>query len=191
MDISHTLLESAVAMRKARFVRNSAAYLQTCMVPARDLFVASTETVASVVVVPLVSRLCADPQKASTLPPAAPQTRVHWLLPPACSPNTRCCFRGAATHSMRTPQPPRPPPNTHTHTHTPRHPPSPRPPPQVVRDMAFGACYFTLDCPSDFVNLQDTLLGFTASVTLMVHHKLSGRTRLLGSVMSEVGRGGA
>jgi len=54
MDLAHTLLESAMQMRKARFVRNSAAYLQSCMVPAKDLFVATTGTVASVVVVPLV-----------------------------------------------------------------------------------------------------------------------------------------
>lgn len=36
---------------------NRQAYLQTCLVPARDLFVAANGTVASVVVVPLVSGL--------------------------------------------------------------------------------------------------------------------------------------
>jgi len=53
--------------------------------------------------------------------------------------------------------------------------------------MAFGALYFTLECPSDFTNLQDALLGLTASVTLIIHQKLSGRTRVLWEAMSEVG----
>ena len=38
---------------------------------------------------------------------------------------------------------------------------------------------------------QDTLLGFTAAVTLTVHHKLCGRTRMLWSAMSEARRRGA
>jgi hypothetical protein len=58
--------------------------------------------------------------------------------------------------------------------------------PLVVNGLAFGAFYFTLSCPSDFVNIQDTLLSFTASVTLTIHNKLAGRTRRLCAVMTEV-----
>ena len=29
---------------------------------------------------------------------------------------------------------------------------------QAVKDVPYGAIYFSMDCPSDFTNLQDTLL---------------------------------
>lgn len=108
MAVAGTLLESAISMCKARFVRDCTVYLQTCAVPARDMFVTAEEPVASLVVVPL-----------------------------------------------------------------------------IVKDIPFGALYFTLDTPSDFTNLQDTLLGFVASVTLIVHNKLAGHTRLLWGAVSE------
>lgn len=54
--------------------------------------------------------------------------------------------------------------------------------------MAFGALYFALNCPNDFANVQDTLLGLTASITLTVHHKLAGHTRVLSGMVSEVRR---
>lgn len=111
LEVAGTLLESAMTMRKARFVRNCASYMQTCLAPAKDMFVAATEPVASVVVVPL-----------------------------------------------------------------------------VVKEVAFGAIYFSLDTPSDFANLQDTLLGFVASATLLVHHKISGRTQLLRGAVTEATR---
>jgi hypothetical protein len=62
--------------------------------------------------------------------------------------------------------------------------------PLVISNLAFGAFYFTMESPSDFINVRDTLLAFTASVTLLIHTKLSGRTRLLSEAMTEVGRGG-
>ncbi len=54
MDLANTLLASAVAMRKARFVRDTTNYLQSTARPARDVFTRPDALVASVVVVPLV-----------------------------------------------------------------------------------------------------------------------------------------
>lgn len=108
MDLAHTLLESAVSMRKARFVRNSATYLQTCLVPARDLFVASKETVASMVVVPLVRA----------------GLGAAWRGAHACMEACTCCMEGSmclwpsqcprphfAAVCMRTPSTPAPGPH--------------------------------------------------------------------------------
>ncbi|KAI8466889.1 MAG: hypothetical protein J3K34DRAFT_460676 [Monoraphidium minutum] len=108
MAVAGTLLESAVTMLKARFVRDCTVYLQTCATPARDMFITAEEPVAAIVVVPL-----------------------------------------------------------------------------VVKEVAFGALYFTLEAPSDFTNLQEALLGFVASVTLMAHNKLAGYTRVLWGAVSE------
>ena len=55
MPLRDTLLASAVAMRKARFVKDCAAYLQNCPSPARDVFTHASEVVASVVCVPLLA----------------------------------------------------------------------------------------------------------------------------------------
>ena len=54
IDLRNTLLASTVASQKARFVRDTAAYMQLCAAPARDVFTAARTLVASLVVVPLV-----------------------------------------------------------------------------------------------------------------------------------------
>jgi len=54
MSLGNTLLASAVAMRKARFVRDTTNYLQSTAHPARDIFTQPAQLVASLVVVPLV-----------------------------------------------------------------------------------------------------------------------------------------
>ena len=54
VPLANTLLASAIAMRKARFVRDAASYLQNCPSPARDVFTHASSLVASVVVVPLL-----------------------------------------------------------------------------------------------------------------------------------------
>ncbi|GBF87377.1 hypothetical protein Rsub_00088 [Raphidocelis subcapitata] len=56
INLAGTLLESALAMGKARFVRDITTYLQMSSLPARDLFLTSGDTVASLVIVPLVAR---------------------------------------------------------------------------------------------------------------------------------------
>lgn len=55
LPLANTLLASAVAGLKARFVRDAAAYLQNSRAPARDVFTHATRPVVSVVVVPLVA----------------------------------------------------------------------------------------------------------------------------------------
>jgi len=54
LPLSNTLLASAVMMKKARFVRDCATYLQNCPTPARDVFTHASDPVSSIVVVPLV-----------------------------------------------------------------------------------------------------------------------------------------
>ncbi|KAI8469616.1 MAG: hypothetical protein J3K34DRAFT_521983 [Monoraphidium minutum] len=54
LSMSNTLLESAVSQKKARFVKDCASYMQNCPTPARDVFTHAAETVASLVVVPLL-----------------------------------------------------------------------------------------------------------------------------------------
>ncbi|KAI8469551.1 MAG: hypothetical protein J3K34DRAFT_279356 [Monoraphidium minutum] len=54
MSLSNTLLASAVAIRKARFVRDCTSYMQSSAAPARDLFTRPGQLVSALVVVPLV-----------------------------------------------------------------------------------------------------------------------------------------
>ncbi|KIY97272.1 hypothetical protein MNEG_10691, partial [Monoraphidium neglectum] len=41
--------------KKARFIKDCASYMQNCPVPARDVFTHASQTVASLVVVPLLA----------------------------------------------------------------------------------------------------------------------------------------
>ncbi|KIZ04317.1 putative serine/threonine-protein kinase roco8 [Monoraphidium neglectum] len=54
LGLAHTLVASAVTRRKARFVKDVAAYMQSCPSPARDLFTHASQAVSSLVVVPLL-----------------------------------------------------------------------------------------------------------------------------------------
>ncbi|GBG00219.1 hypothetical protein Rsub_12704 [Raphidocelis subcapitata] len=54
LPLANTLLESALSLRKARFVRDTAAFLQNARDPARDVFTHASAAVASVCCVPLL-----------------------------------------------------------------------------------------------------------------------------------------
>jgi hypothetical protein len=54
LPLAGTLLVSALATRKARFVRDCASYMQNSAAPARDVFTQPARLVSSLVVVPLV-----------------------------------------------------------------------------------------------------------------------------------------
>ncbi|KAI8470351.1 MAG: hypothetical protein J3K34DRAFT_521472 [Monoraphidium minutum] len=54
MDLSNTLLASALARQQARFVKDCGHYMQSCRDIARDVFSRASDLVASVVVVPLI-----------------------------------------------------------------------------------------------------------------------------------------
>ncbi|KIY97123.1 hypothetical protein MNEG_10840 [Monoraphidium neglectum] len=54
LPLSNTLLASAVSLRKARFVKDCASYIQNCPTPARDVFTHASHLVSSLVVVPLL-----------------------------------------------------------------------------------------------------------------------------------------
>jgi len=53
ISLENTLLLDAVAKGKARFVSDCASYLQSCMMPATDIFISPQALVASIVVLPL------------------------------------------------------------------------------------------------------------------------------------------
>ncbi|KAI8465288.1 MAG: kinase-like domain-containing protein [Monoraphidium minutum] len=55
LGLANTLLASAVAQRKARFIKDCATYMQNCASPARDVFTHASQTVSSLVVVPVVA----------------------------------------------------------------------------------------------------------------------------------------
>ncbi|KAI8469487.1 MAG: hypothetical protein J3K34DRAFT_459366 [Monoraphidium minutum] len=54
VPLDNTLLASVFAMKKARFVKDCAAYMQNCPTPARDVFTHTSHMVSSLVVVPLL-----------------------------------------------------------------------------------------------------------------------------------------
>jgi hypothetical protein len=54
MALDNTLLASAMAMGKARFVRDCTGYMQSSASPARDIFTQPAQLVSSLVVVPFV-----------------------------------------------------------------------------------------------------------------------------------------
>ncbi|KAI8469489.1 MAG: kinase-like domain-containing protein [Monoraphidium minutum] len=54
MPLAHTLLASAIQGKKARFVKDCAAYMQNCPEPAHDVFTHASHLVSSLVVVPLI-----------------------------------------------------------------------------------------------------------------------------------------
>lgn len=56
MELTGTLLAGALALRKARFVRDVPTYMQSSLQPVRDIFTRGGHVVASLVVVPLVYR---------------------------------------------------------------------------------------------------------------------------------------
>jgi len=54
LNLSNTLLASAISQKQARFISDCGQYMQTCVRPARDVFTRISEMVSSIVVVPLI-----------------------------------------------------------------------------------------------------------------------------------------
>lgn len=82
LSMDRTLLASAVVMQQARFVKDCAAYIQTCPAPARDIFSPCSGPVASVVLIPLLAGPEGPVFGASTLPWTSRATLRH--------PGTQC-----------------------------------------------------------------------------------------------------
>ena len=156
LELANTLLASAVGMRQARFIKDVAAYMQTCAHPARDVFTRASEVVSSLVVVPLFPVEDDDDDDDDCVDGgyddgrgAAPASRRAAC--PGADGNGAAAAAAAAA---------------------------------AARPL--GALYFALDSPCEWGAAQEPLLGFMHAVAQLLHNKLGGRSALLAAVVARV-----